>query len=171
MPLAPYLSRYWDAPRSWTLKSYLAHDGYTGLRNALATGPDEVISTVLDAGLRGRGGAGFPTGRKWGFIPQETGESADGSDSGPGAASAAAKPHYLVVNADESEPGTCKDMPLMLATPHVLVEGIIIAAYAIRASRAFIYVRGEVVPVLRRLQAAAEEALQRAADEELPEFL
>ncbi|MFJ5870667.1 NADH-quinone oxidoreductase subunit NuoF [Dietzia maris] len=161
MPLAPYLSRYWDASDSWTLETYLDHDGYTGLRNALATGPDEVISTVLDAGLRGRGGAGFPTGRKWGFIPQETGESADGSDSGPGAqASAAAKPHYLVVNADESEPGTCKDMPLMLATPHVLIEGIIIAAYAIRASHAFIYLRGEVVPVLRRLQVAVAEAYE-----------
>ena len=70
----------------------------------------------------------------------------------------AAKPHYLVVNADESEPGTCKDIPLMLATPHVLVEGVIIAAYAIRASHAFIYVRGEVLPVLRRLQNAVAEA-------------
>jgi NADH-quinone oxidoreductase subunit F len=82
---------------------------------------------------------------KWSFIPQ-------GSDG------AAAKPHYLVVNADESEPGTCKDMPIMLATPHVLVEGSIIAAYAIRAHHAFIYVRGEVIPVLRRLQAAVAEA-------------
>ena len=71
---------------------------------------------------------------------------------------AGAKPHYLVVNADESEPGTCKDIPLMLTTPHVLVEGVIIAAYAIRAHHAFIYVRGEVVPVLRRLQAAVAEA-------------
>ena len=96
-------------------------------------------------GLRGRGGAGFPTGQKWSFIPQ-------------GAEGAGAKPHYLVINADESEPGTCKDIPLMMATPHVLVEGAIIAAYAIRARHAFIYVRGEVVPVLRRLQAAVAEA-------------
>ena len=80
---------------------------------------------------------------KWGFIPQ--------GDDNP-------KPHYLVVNADESEPGTCKDIPLMLATPHALVEGVIIAAYAIRCHHAFIYVRGEVVPVLRRLQAAVAEA-------------
>ena len=158
MPLAPYLSRYWDAPESWTLETYLDHDGYTGLRNALATGPDEVISTVLDAGLRGRGGAGFPTGRKWGFIPQETGDA--GTDGSGTESSAAAKPHYLVVNADESEPGTCKDMPLMMATPHVLIEGIIIAAYAIRASHAFIYLRGEVVPVLRRLQVAVAEAYE-----------
>src|SRR5690625_3994609 len=146
MPLAPYLSRYWDTPRSWTLETYLAADGYQGLRNALALDPDEVISTVLDSGLRGRGGAGFAAGRKWGFIPQE-GE-------------AAAKPHYLVVNADEAEPGTCKDMPLMMATPHALIEGMVIAAYAIRASHAFIYLRGEVVPVLRRLHAAVAEAYE-----------
>jgi len=154
MPLAPYLSRYWDAPGSWTLESYLAHDGYAGLRAALATDPDTVTSTVLEAGLRGRGGAGFPTGRKWSFIPQPK----PGETPAPGAPEG--KPKYLVVNADESEPGTCKDMPLMMATPHVLVEGIIIAAYAIRASRAFIYVRGEVVPVLRRLQAAVAEAYE-----------
>ena len=107
--------------------------------------PDDVIATVKDSGLRGRGGAGFPTGTKWSFIPQD--------DTGAGA-----KPHYLVINADESEPGTCKDIPLMLTTPHFLVEGAIIAAYAIRAHHAFIYVRGEVVPVLRRLQAAVAEA-------------
>ncbi|UOT06276.1 NADH-quinone oxidoreductase subunit NuoF [Rhodococcus opacus] len=141
MPLTPVLSRYWDEPESWTLDTYRRHDGYEGLQKALRMDPDEVISTVKEAGLRGRGGAGFPTGMKWSFIPQ-------GDD----------KPHYLVVNADESEPGTCKDMPLLLATPHALVEGVIIAAYAIRAGHAFIYVRGEVVPVLRRLHAAVAEA-------------
>ncbi|QBJ98131.1 NADH oxidoreductase (quinone) subunit F [Rhodococcus sp. ABRD24] len=140
-PLTPVLSRYWDAPRSWTLDTYRLHDGYTALDKALHMHPDEVIQTVKDSGLRGRGGAGFPTGIKWSFIPQ-------GDD----------RPHYLVVNADESEPGTCKDIPLMLATPHALVEGAIIAAYAIRADWAFIYLRGEVVPVLRRLQAAVAEA-------------
>ncbi|MFH5206689.1 NADH-quinone oxidoreductase subunit NuoF [Antrihabitans sp. NCIMB 15449] len=141
MPLTPVLSRYWDDPESWTLDTYRRHDGYDALATALQMAPDEVISTVKDAGLRGRGGAGFPTGMKWSFIPQGDG-----------------KPHYLVVNADESEPGTCKDIPLMLATPHALVEGVIIAAYAIRSSHAFIYLRGEVVPVLRRLQAAVAEA-------------
>ncbi|MDV7241913.1 MULTISPECIES: NADH-quinone oxidoreductase subunit NuoF [Rhodococcus] len=141
MPLTPVLSRYWDDPQSWTLDTYHRHDGYEALRKALKMQPDEVIDTIKDSGLRGRGGAGFPTGVKWGFIPQDD-----------------AKPHYLVVNADESEPGTCKDIPLMLATPHALVEGVIIAAYAIRASHAFIYLRGEVVPVLRRLQAAVSEA-------------
>jgi NADH-quinone oxidoreductase subunit F len=143
--LSPVLSRYWDDPESWTLETYRRNDGYKALEKALKMGPDPVIAAVKDSGLRGRGGAGFSTGTKWSFIPQ--------GDSGP-----AAKPHYLVVNADESEPGTCKDIPLMLATPHVLVEGVIIASYAIRASHAFIYVRGEVLPVLRRLQNAVTEA-------------
>ncbi|MFF0815113.1 NADH-quinone oxidoreductase subunit NuoF [Rhodococcus sp. NPDC003318] len=145
MTLTPVLSRYWDEPRSWTLETYERHDGYRALRAALAMDPDAVIDTVKVAGLRGRGGAGFPTGVKWSFIPQD-------------AAGAGGKPHYLVVNADESEPGTCKDMPLMLATPHALIEGVAIAAYAIRARHAFVYVRGEVVPVLRRLQNAVAEA-------------
>ena len=92
--------------------------------------PEDVIAAVKDSGLRGRGGAGFPTGMKWGFIPQDN-----------------PKPKYLVVNADESEPGTCKDIPTMMATPHTLVEGVIISSYAIRAATAFIYIRGEVVHV------------------------
>jgi NADH-quinone oxidoreductase subunit F len=145
MTLTPVLSSYWDEPSSWTMAAYQRHDGYRALRKALAMEPDAVIGLVKDSGLRGRGGAGFPTGQKWSFIPQ-------------GADGAGAKPHYLVINADESEPGTCKDIPLMMATPHVLVEGAIIAAYAIRARHAFIYVRGEVIPVLRRLQAAVAEA-------------
>ena len=144
-PLTPVLTRFWDDPKSWTLDTYRKHDGYQALAAALAMGPDEVLQTVKDSGLRGRGGAGFGTGMKWGFIPQDPG-------------GAAAKPHYLVVNADESEPGTCKDIPLVFMTPHFLVEGVIIAAYAIRASHAFIYVRGEVVPVLRRLRDAVAEA-------------
>ncbi|SDE34429.1 NADH-quinone oxidoreductase subunit NuoF [Rhodococcus tukisamuensis] len=143
-PLTPVLSGYWDDPQSWTLDTYRGHDGYQALARALRMQPAEVVTTVQDSGLRGRGGAGFPTGTKWSFIPQ----SGDKGD----------KPHYLVVNADESEPGTCKDMPLIMATPHALVEGAIIAAYAIGAGHAFIYLRGEVVPVLRRLQAAVAEA-------------
>ena len=104
---------------------------------------DDVIAAVKASGLRGRGGAGFPTGVKWGFIPQGDG-----------------KPHYLVVNADESEPGTCKDIPTMLANPHALVEGAIIAAYAIRSNQAFIYVRGEVLHVVRRVHHAVAEAYE-----------
>ena len=96
---------------------------------------------VKESGLRGRGGAGFPTGMKWGFIPQDN-----------------PKPKYLVVNADESEPGTCKDIPLMMASPHTLVEGVIISSYAIRANKAFIYIRGEVLHVVRRVQRAVQEA-------------
>ncbi|MEU4315955.1 NADH-quinone oxidoreductase subunit NuoF [Nocardia sp. NPDC024068] len=146
MTLTPVLSKHWGLPKSWTLDTYRAHGGYDALPVAFGMTPDEVIATVKDAGLRGRGGAGFPTGMKWGFIPQDP--EPDGT----------VKPHYLVVNADESEPGTCKDIPLLLADPHALIEGVIIAAYAIRAAHAFIYLRGEVVPVLRRLQAAVAEA-------------
>lgn len=144
----PVLSRHWAEPDSWTLDNYLRHNGYRGLRAALDMAPDAVIEAVKSAGLRGRGGAGFPVGLKWSFIPQNKGD-----DPNPDA-----PPHYLVVNADESEPGTCKDMPLMLASPHALVEGAIIAAYAIRARHAFIYLRGEVVGVLRRLRQAVDEA-------------
>ena len=140
----PVLSRHWDTPESWTLANYLRHDGYRGLKAALRMAPDDIIELVKTSGLRGRGGAGFPVGLKWSFIPQ---------NQGPGG-----KPHYLVVNADESEPGTCKDMPLMLAEPHVLIEGVVIAAYAIRARHAFIYIRGEVAPVIRRLRDAVREA-------------
>jgi NADH-quinone oxidoreductase subunit F len=141
--LIPTLSAHWDEPDSFTLESYRRSGGYQALPKALGMDPDAVIQMVKDSGLRGRGGAGFPTGVKWGFIPQ-------GDD----------KPHYLVVNADESEPGTCKDIPLMLAVPQMLVEGAIIAAYAIRANRAFIYVRGEVLHVLRRVHHAIKEAYE-----------
>jgi len=141
--LTPVLSRTWDQDRSWTREVYERHDGYAGLRAALQKTPDEVTQVVKDSELRGRGGAGFPTGMKWGFIPQ-------GGD----------KPVYLVVNADESEPGTCKDIPLMMANPHELVEGVVIASYAIRASHAFIYIRGEVVHVIRRVQNAVAEAYE-----------
>ncbi|MGZ4443392.1 MAG: NADH-quinone oxidoreductase subunit NuoF [Nocardioidaceae bacterium] len=139
--LTPVLSDDWDTDRPWTLESYEKRGGYDGLKTALGMDQDAIIALVKDSGLRGRGGAGFPTGMKWGFIPQEDG-----------------KPHYLVVNADESEPGTCKDIPLMMATPHTLVEGVIISAFAIRANHAFIYVRGEVLHVVRRLQRAVQEA-------------
>ena len=142
--LTPVLTDNWDQSRAWTIGAYERSGGYQGLRKALGMSPDDVIAAVKDSGLRGRGGAGFPTGMKWGFIPQD----GDG----------AARPHYLVVNADESEPGTCKDIPLMLASPHTLIEGAIISAYAIRANLAFIYVRGEVLHVVRRLQQATEEA-------------
>jgi NADH-quinone oxidoreductase subunit F len=141
--LTPILTKSWDRPDSFTRAAYEADGGYQALRTALGMPQDDIIQAVKDSGLRGRGGAGFPTGMKWGFIPQGDG-----------------KPHYLVVNADESEPGTCKDIPLMMANPHALVEGVIISSYAIRANHAFIYVRGEVLHVIRRLQQAVAEAYE-----------
>jgi NADH-quinone oxidoreductase subunit F len=141
VPLTPVLTKRWLSPRSWTLETYEQLEGYQGLRKALAMAPDDVISVVKESSLRGRGGAGFPTGMKWAFIPQNDG-----------------KPHYMVVNADEGEPGTCRDTPLMMADPHSLIEGIVIGSYAVRANTAFIYLRGELVHAQRRLQAAIREA-------------
>ena len=141
--LTPVLTRNWADDRAWTREAYEARGGYQALRKALDIAPDDLIDQVKDAGLRGRGGAGFPTGMKWSFIPQDN-----------------PKPKYLVVNADESEPGTCKDIPLMMASPHTLVEGVIISSLAIRAEKAFIYVRGEVLHVVRRLRAAVREAYE-----------
>jgi len=139
--LLPVLSAHWDDPDAYTLAGYERTGGYQAVRSALTREPADLIDLVKDAGLRGRGGAGFPTGMKWSFIPKDS-----------------PKPTYLVVNADESEPGTCKDIPLMMATPHTLVEGVIISSYAIGARQAFIYVRGEVLHVIRRLRAAVDEA-------------
>jgi NADH-quinone oxidoreductase subunit F len=139
--LKPVLSANWDEKDSFTIEGYKRHGGYEAAKKALSMDADAVIQLVKDSGLRGRGGAGFPTGMKWGFIPQNDG-----------------KEHYLVVNADESEPGTCKDMPLLLANPHVLIEGMIIASYAIRAKHAFVYLRGEVAHVARRVNVAIQDA-------------
>jgi NADH-quinone oxidoreductase subunit F len=141
MPLTPVLTKRWLSPESWSLRTYEQLEGYQGLRQALGMHPNEIIQLVKDSGLRGRGGAGFPTGMKWGFIPQGDG-----------------KPHYLVVNADEGEPGTCKDTPLIMADPHSLIEGMVISAYAIRSTFAVVYLRGELVHCLRRLQNAVREA-------------
>ncbi|GAA3818690.1 NADH-quinone oxidoreductase subunit NuoF [Cellulomonas soli] len=139
--LTPVLSAGWDTDRSWTLAAYEASGGYAGLRKALTMAPADIVTTVKDSGLRGRGGAGFPTGMKWSFLPAP--------DGGP---------RYLVVNADESEPGTCKDIPLMMASPQHLIEGVAITSFAIGCHHAFIYLRGEVVHVYRRLLRAVEEA-------------
>ena len=139
--LTPILTRFWDAPQSWRLETYERHEGYQALRSALQRDPAELVQEAKDSGLRGRGGAGFPTGMKWGFLPPP--------DGGP---------RYLVVNADESEPGTCKDIPLLMAAPQFLVEGMIITSYAIGCHHAFIYLRGEVVHVYRRLLQAVQEA-------------
>jgi NADH-quinone oxidoreductase subunit F len=141
--LTPVLTAHWDEPDSFTLEGYRREGGYQALEQALRMPQDDIVAALKGSGLRGRGGAGFPTGVKWGFIPQGEG-----------------KPHYLVVNADESEPGTCKDIPLMMATPHMLIEGSIITSFAIKANTAFIYVRGEVLHVVRRVQQAVAEAYE-----------
>jgi NADH-quinone oxidoreductase subunit F len=139
--LTPILTRFWDDPQSWTLATYERHDGYKALKKALTIPPADLVQLTKDSGLRGRGGAGFPTGMKWSFLPPP--------DGGP---------RYLVVNADESEPGTCKDIPLLMATPQFLIEGVAITSFAIGCNHAFIYLRGEVVHVYRRLLRAVEEA-------------
>jgi len=141
--LTPVLSATWDQADSFTIEGYKRNGGYSAISKALAMQPDEVIQLIKDSGLRGRGGAGFPTGNKWGFIPQ--------GDN---------KEHYFVVNADESEPGTCKDTPLMMANPHVLIEGIIIGSFAIRANYAFIYIRGEVTAYICGEETALLDSLE-----------
>ncbi|MFV0425559.1 MAG: NADH-quinone oxidoreductase subunit NuoF [Beutenbergiaceae bacterium] len=139
--LAPVLSDIWDADKPWTLQTYSQHQGYDAWRSAITREPGDLVNLVKNAGLRGRGGAGFPTGLKWSFLPPP--------DGGP---------RYLVVNADESEPGTCKDIPLMMANPHALIEGMAITSFAIGSNHAFVYLRGEVVHVYRRLLAAVRQA-------------
>ncbi len=139
--LTPVLSANWADERAWKIANYERTGGYQALRSALKSSPSDVMGMVKDSGLRGRGGAGFPTGMKWSFVPKDN-----------------PNPKYLVVNADESEPGTCKDIPLMMASPHTLVEGVIISSYAIGCHHAFIYVRGEVLHPIRRLQQAVREA-------------
>ena len=139
--LTPVLSDIWDADRPWSLDTYRSRGGYRALAKAFTMAPGDIVETVKASGLRGRGGAGFPTGLKWSFLPPP--------DGGP---------RYLVVNADESEPGACKDIPVMMANPHALIEGVAITSYAIGGHHAFIYLRGEVVHVYRRLLAAVREA-------------
>ena len=148
MPLTPVLTKRFGTNAPWLLDNYVKLDGYAALRKALAMAPDELIALIKDSNLRGRGGAGFPTGMKWQFIPQAK----------PGEA---AKPHYVVVNADEGEPGTCRDLPLMMNDPHSMIEGIVIACYAVRAQHAFVYIRGEAVHAIRRVTQAVNEAYAR----------
>ena len=115
---------------------------WSNTRELLKNTPDEIVELVKASGLRGRGGAGFSTGLKWSFMPKEVTD----------------RPHYLIVNADESEPGTCKDREIMRNDPHKLVEGCLIGGYAIRARAAFIYIRGEFYNEAQKLQTAIDEA-------------
>lgn len=139
--LTPVVTDMWDKQRSWTLDAYRDAGGYQGLARAKTMSAGELVDLVKASNLRGRGGAGFPTGLKWSFLPAPDG-----------------LPRYLVVNADESEPGTCKDMPTLMANPHALVEGVAITSRAIGADRAFVYVRGEVAHAYRRLLHAIHDA-------------
>jgi len=135
------LTRNFDRPDSHTLAAYRASGGYGALRTALSTGPEAITAEVKKANLRGLGGAGFPTGTKWGFVPKQR--------SGP---------VYLVVNADEGEPGTFKDRYLLERDPHALIEGMLIAAYAIGCETSFVYIRGEYVRPWRIFSEAVREA-------------
>jgi NADH-quinone oxidoreductase subunit F len=137
----PVLSQYFGDPEASTLDGWRKRGGYVALERALGTAPADIVTVVKDSGLRGRGGAGFPTGVKWSFM-----KPGDG------------KPHYLCCNADESEPGTFKDREIMRWTPHALVEGCAIGAYAIGAETAYVYIRGEFTEPIARMEAAIQEA-------------
>ncbi len=135
------LSKYFGDREAVSLDGWKTRGGYTALRKALAMEPAEIVNIVKESGLRGRGGAGFPTGVKWSFM-----KPGDG------------KPHYLCCNADESEPGTFKDREIMRWTPHALIEGCAIGAYAIGAETCYIYIRGEFTEPIVRMEAALVEA-------------
>ncbi len=136
-----YLPNIEENKTEW-LQDYLKGGGYDGSKKALEMAPETIINVVKDSGLRGRGGAGFPTGVKWGFLPKDV------------------HPRYLTVNADESEPGTCKDRPLMEQRPHTLIDGCIATCLAIEAEAAYIYIRGEYYKSAKVMQQAIDEAYE-----------
>src|ERR671934_2157719 len=135
------LSSHFGDPEARSLSGWRARGGYRALEQALGMAQADIVNVVKESGLRGRGGAGFPTGMKWAFM-----KPGDG------------KPHYLCVNADESEPGTFKDREIMRWTPHALLEGTAIAAHAIRAEVAYIYIRGEFTEPWTIMEQALAEA-------------
>jgi NADH-quinone oxidoreductase subunit F len=128
----------------WGLAGARARGAWDGTKAILEKGREAIVNEVKASGLRGRGGAGFPTGLKWSFMPKEIGE----------------RPHYLVINADESEPGTCKDREIMRFDPHLLVEGCLIAGFAMAAHVCYIYIRGEFIREREHLQAAVDQAYE-----------
>ncbi len=142
--MEPILLRARDEANSRSISTYLRLGGYGALKKALIMDPSAIREEVKNAGLRGRGGAGFPAGVKWGFVPQDS-----------------PKPKYLICNADESEPGTFKDREIIHVDPHMLIEGIIIASYAISANTAYIYIRGEFVEEAEILERAIAEAYKK----------
>jgi NADH-quinone oxidoreductase subunit F len=140
------LSQYFGDAEARTYDGWTKRGGYAAFRKALGMTREALVEEVKASGLRGRGGAGFPTGLKWSFMPKEV-----------------TKPHYLVCNADESEPGTFKDREIMRWTPHALIEGCAIAAYAIGAERCYIYIRGEFTEPWAIMSAAVAEAYAKGA--------
>jgi len=140
------LSRYFGDAGARTYAGWVQRGGYEGLKKALGMTPEAIIEELKASGLRGRGGAGFPTGLKWSFMPKGDG-----------------KPHYLCCNADESEPGTFKDREIMRWTPHALIEGCAVACHAIGAETCYIYIRGEFTEPLAIMQAAVAEAYANGA--------
>ena len=137
------LSKYFGDPEARTLEGWKARGGYEALKKGLGMSPAEVVETVKDSGLRGRGGAGFPTGLKWSFMPKDK-----------------SRAHYLLCNADESEPGTFKDRELLRWVPHLLIEGCVIGAYAMGAEHIYIYCRGEFFEANQVLARAVEDAYE-----------
>src|SRR6202171_585624 len=142
MGLKPLLTKDFNSENLEHLAVYERTGGYAGFKKALGMQPDELVELVKTSGLRGRGGAGFPTGNKWGFLPQ------------------GGYPRYFVCNARESEPGCFKDRHLIEKSPHQVLEGILIASYAIGCNLAFIYIRGEFLPHTHALESAIAEARQ-----------
>jgi NADH-quinone oxidoreductase subunit F len=134
------LTEHYDKPEFRGIDGYLKFGGYEVLKKALKMDPSAIIAEVKTSGLRGRGGAGFPTGTKWGFLPNNN------------------EPRYLLCNADEGEPGTFKDRVMMEKAPHQLIEGMIISAFAIRSKKSYIYIRGEYVDSIRIVREALAEA-------------
>jgi NADH-quinone oxidoreductase subunit F len=141
----PVISKRWGIENSTNIDVFLQNDGYQALEKALKQmTPESIIDELKKSNLRGRGGAGFPTGMKWSFVPKDS-----------------PKAKYVICNADESEPGTCKDRPLMEMDPHQLIEGMVIAGRAIGSHQGFIYIRGEYRYVLDIVQGAITEAYER----------
>ena len=138
------LTKRFTLPNSASLDTYLATDGFKAFFKAMEMSPEQILEEIKISALRGRGGAGFPTAMKWGFVPRNS-----------------PKPKYIIVNADESEPGTCKDRLLMEFDPHQLIEGILIAARIIDARKGFIYIRGEFRYVIEMMDKAIAEAYSR----------
>jgi NADH-quinone oxidoreductase subunit F len=140
----PVISKRFGIKNAHKMDVYRNHEGYQALEKALTMTPDQIIDEVKKSNLRGRGGAGFPVGMKWSFVPKDT-----------------SKPKYILANADESEPGTCKDRPLMEMDPHQLIEGMVIAGRAVGAHQGFIYIRGEYRYIIEIMDTAIAEAYAR----------